>query len=503
MNRSSARSPLSFPLRTAAALSLGLGVALTSMTGCESREEKMRREIRAGLKDPKPSAKDAAKPVPADPTRDALAPLLSKLYSGERLPDVLSGDVPGDAKYLLSPGVLSKITVRNGLSEPEKAKAIIVATAEADAWVHRARARKNYADHIHKIFRSFGAEQRDLVMKAYAELKLLDFFNRPESAGLVNGLPASVKGAASQVQGEYKGAQDRVWDTWMGVKMYARREVSVDQPFRPLLRSIQKKLGKEEPAPISWDKAHDAPFRGWAAAMKKDKDLFAKLTNLKEYRDQVEFQGDTHAIWAMQGSSMIPAKAKNVEIDRSLGFGVYREDLGGGYQEMVFVFPKKLRGAKLKKAYLRSQIYRHIFSDFQLLATVGRDFKEGQVPDKYDDDYAYCASQAALDSLLTHFGKKYSLFSGVRPTMRNDDKILKRAHKCIIKRCAPDIKNPPKDDPNELEGPAPASRLGFFQMLARFENPKVNLEKMRQSAKKSQAELDAEAFLKANPNSHQ
>lgn len=498
MIKQSARSPLLFV--TSALFCLGL----SSTLGCgESREEKMRRAIRNGLKDPEADPAKAAKPVPADPTRDALAPLLKKLYSGERLPDVLSGEVPGDSPYQVTPGVLSRITVRSGLAEPEKAMAIIRGTAEADAWVHRPKARKNYADHIHKIFRGFGADQRDAVMRTYADLKLLDFFNRPETAALVSGLPASVQSAASQVQTQYKGAQDKIWDKWMAVKMYARREVSVDQPFRPLLRSIQKKLGKEEPAPISWEKAHDAPFQAWAATLKKDRELFAKLTNLKEYRDQVEFQGDTHAIWAKEGSSLIPAKAKGIEIDRKLGFGSYREDLGGGYQEMVFVFPKKLKGAKLKKAYLRSQIYRHIFSDFQLLATVGRDFEGGQVPNKYDPAYAYCGSEAALDSLLSHYGKKYSIFAGVRPSMRNGDKILKRAHKCIIKRCAPDIKNPPKNDPNDIEGPAPGSRLGFFQMLARFENPKVNLEKMRQTAKKSQAEIDAEAFLKSNPNAHQ
>ena len=184
----------------------------------------------------------------------------------------------------------------------------------------------------------------------------------------------------------------------MGVKMYARREVAGDEPFRGVLKSIRAELGQEEPPPIAWDAGHDEPFKAWANEIAGNQKFFEIMTNLKELVDQEEFKNDTHAIWAMEGSSLVPDKAKNVKVDETLGFGVHREDLGGGFQEMTFVFSKKLKSDDLKYAYLRSHIYRHIFSDFQTLATSGGDFAENVVPDKYDPAYAKCGSEAAIDS---------------------------------------------------------------------------------------------------------
>ena len=106
------------------------------------------------------------------------------------------------------------------------------------------------------------------------------------------------------------------------------------------------------------------------------------------------------ALWLTEGSDQIPEKAKNAKVDPELGFAVHREDLGGGFQEMIFIFPKKLTGTKLKYAYLRSHIYRHLFSDFRLLATAGGDFEGKIVPDKHDEAYAHCGSQAGLDSFI-------------------------------------------------------------------------------------------------------
>ena len=71
---------------------------------------------------------------------------------------------------------------------------------------------------------------------------------------------------------------------------------------------------------------------------------------------------------------------------------------------------------------------------------------------------------------------------------------------CIIQRCSPDIKNPDPDDEKDVEGPAPGSRLGFFQMLARFESTDVDMDAMLKEEEKSQDVLDAEAFLKAHKN---
>ena len=74
----------------------------------------------------------------------------------------------------------------------------------------------------------------------------------------------------------------------------------------------------------------------------------------------------------MQGSKSIP-KGMKVKMDEELGFGIHREDLGGGYQEITFVFSKKLKGDKLREAYLRSLIYRQVFSDFATLSAAGGD----------------------------------------------------------------------------------------------------------------------------------
>jgi hypothetical protein len=224
------------------------------------------------------------------------------------------------------------------------------------------------------------------------------------------------------------------------------------------------------------------------------------MTNLKELVDQEEFKNDTHAIWAMEGSSLVPEKAKNVKVDETLGFGVHREDLGGGFQEMTFVFSKKLKADDLKYAYLRSHIYRHIFSDFQTLSTSGGDFEENVVPDKYDPAYAKCGSEAAIDSFIIGYKGDYPLLAGLKPKMEDEEKIIERSVKCIVAECSPEIRNPDPDDESDSQGPAPGSRLAFFQMLARFQKIEVDLEAMRKEEAKSEEVLDAEAFLKANPN---
>lgn len=476
-------------------------VATLGLAACgESREEKLRRiqsYENAGKEKGNPA--DAVEKVPPDPMRDEMAPLLDELYTGDRLPDVLDADVIVENEkyaYQLTAGALSQIRVQQGLSPKERAKAIIVATAEADAWVHRTNARRNYAEHVQKLKRSFDDETRDQVMRMYAELRLLEFFNG-KGGELVGKLSGESKAAAEELKAEYAGKAEDVWANWMDVKMMARREVASDEPFKAVLRRIRKELGQEEPEPIAFLEAHDPQFEAWAKAIDEDEELLELLTNLKELADREEFRNDTHAVWVMQGSSKTPEKAKDVEIDENLGFGVLRQDLGLGYNDFTFVFSKKLSGAALKRAYLRSHIYRHMHQDYQMLATAGGDFEDKIVPDKYDPEFARCGSLAAIDTLIADHKDK-ALLSDLSPAIADGDKRLAAAHECIIERCSPDIKVPAKDDEMDVEGPAPGSRLAFFQMLARFEKMDVNA--MRKDREKSDAVKDAEALLQANPN---
>jgi hypothetical protein len=488
-------------------LPLGIGLAFLAALdlACgESREEKIRRELSYENADaPEGNPADLIEKIPPDPNRDALQPLLSKLYSGERLPDVLEADiavVDDRFPYELTAGAISVVRVRQGLSGQQKSAAIIKATAEADAWVHRDTARRTYADQIHRVMRSFGDPQKDAILKAYADLRLLEFFNSPDAQAAIDALSGDAKAAAEAIRQEYAGKQKEAWDRWMGVKMYARREVSGDEPFKTVLRGIRQQLGYKEPEPVTWEQAHGLEFRSWADEVNRNEELFKLLTNLRELREQEEFRSDTHTIWAVEGSSAVPAKAAGVKIDPELGFGVHREDLGGGFQEMTFVFSRKLSGSKLKHAYLRSHIYRHLHTDFQMLSAAGGDFVEGIVPDRYDPEYAYCGSLGAMDTLIVHFGKKFPLLADLRPATKEEEKILNVSHECIIQHCLPDIKNPDPDDPMDVEGPAPGSRLAFFQMLARFENPDYDIKAMLKEPEKTGEVLDAEAFLKANPN---
>lgn len=474
---------------------------LSSACG-ESREEKLRREMSYEEKEVDEDGKPIEK-IPADPDREALRPLLEAMYTGNRLPDVLEGEiVAGDPRYQydLTAGALSKVTVKSGLSAEDKAYTIIQATAEADAWVHRDTARRDYAEHIQRVHRSISEESRDAIQKAYAELKLLDFFNSDKADAAIAKLSGAHKTAAEKLKEEYTSGKEEVWGRWMGIKMYARREVAGDEPFKTVLRDIRKELGKEEPPEITWEDAHDPVFMAWGKAINDDEKLFKIMTNLKDPRDQEEFRGDTHTIWAMEGSDKIPEKAKGTKVDPELGFGVHSEDLGAGYKEMTFVFSKKLKGADLKKAYLRSHIYRHLMTDFAMLAKSGGDFEGDMVPDKYDPEYAYCGSHMAIETFIHGYKDDYPLLSDLKTTTKDPQTALDEAHACIIEHCKGDIHVPDPDDPKDVEGPAPGSRLAFFQAQARFELIDVDTNAMRKETPKSQEVLDAEAFLKENKN---
>jgi hypothetical protein len=477
---------------SAIALVLALGA-------CESRADRMKEKLAYDTSTPedKGNPADAIPQIDPDPTRDALEPLLRKVYSGERLPDVRKSPDPIDTpnNYAISnPGVMAIVELEDGLSEADKAKAIIRGVAEADAFAVRKDAVKYFPEQLEKIKYSFGDEERDKVRAIYAELRLLEFFASDEADAIIGKLDGELKTAATALKDEYVGNKDAIWANWMSIKMFARRTIAYDQPFRPVLRKLRKVYGLEEPEPITWESAHGPEFAEWAKQINDDDELFKMLTNLAELKDQEEFRGDTHSRWLMEGSDAIPEAAKKTKPDPELGFGIHREDLGGGYQEIVFVFSKKLAGAKLKEAYIRSLLYRQVFTDFATLSAAGGDFESGEVPDEHDADYAYCGAQMAFDGMVKDFGEEKPLLQGLAPKESNEDKLVTRAVDCVLARIPTGINRGVEGD--EARPPAMATRNAFFQMLARFTKVDVNLDNMKKDIEKPPEVEDAEAFLK-------
>ncbi|HEY8376746.1 MAG TPA: hypothetical protein VIK91_09670 [Nannocystis sp.] len=476
-------------MRTIHATTLLLALSAGALSACgEGRQAMLERELayqKAGRTDDKGNP---IPEIPPDETREALRPLLTKIYSNtERLPDVQEGDVePTNGRgYVLQPGVLAVVTTKKGLSKADKARAVILGVAEADAWTFRKNARKEFALLVEKLKYSYGEDTKTKVLDSYADLKLLSFFGSPEAEQAIGELSGDVKGVAEAMRKEYVEGREEIWKKWMGVKMYARRLVGQDEPFRSVLKKIAKDLGQEEVPPRPFKDSVDAPFKAWAAAIEADEKLLTLLTNYRELRERVDFLGEAHTLWAIEGSDLVPERARGVVIDKKIGYGFYREDLGGGYNDLVFVFSKKLAGSELKRAFLHSFLFRQLLTDFQMLSTAGSDFAkrgiDGQidmgtsiVPDKYDPLYASCGATAALDTMLVSYGSEYELLRGVPAKVKDSEAALKVAHKCVIEGAKGDIKIPAKDDEFDTEGPAPASRLALFQMLARFENIKVN-----------------------------
>jgi hypothetical protein len=481
---------------------------VVALAGCQSRQDAMQREI--GQQEEKKKKEIESAEVPPHPLRDKLEPVLSKIYQLNEVPGVVDADIPGDGtyNYELTPGVAAVVRLAGGLSQEQKVRAIVMGVAEADAWAFRPDARRDYADLIHRVKRGFGDDQKELILKAYANLRLLQFFNSAEAQAAIAALPDDIKPTVAAMQREYTEGKERMWDEWMGVKMYARRVVAGDEPFRGVLRDLKKELGKEEPPPLTWEASMDDSFLAWAKQVRDDEDLLTKLTNLRELREREEFLNDTHSLWVMEGSPKVPAKAKNVKIDKDLGFGAVREDLGGGHNEMTYVFSRKLGGSELKLAFVRSIIYGSLLHDFQMLATAGSDFakrdednvidsRTAVVPDEYDPLYAKCGSKAAADTLAYHFKSTHPFLSDLHGN-GDSDAVLAKAHNCVIEGARGDIHIPRKDDEKDVEGPAPGSRLALYQMLARYENVDVNLAKMASEERTEEDDVidDAEAILK-------
>jgi hypothetical protein len=487
---------------------LGITLALGTV-GCDSREEAMARTAEAFKKEPKEKV-ELPPPLPPHPLRDQLMPVLSKLYPLNTPPNATDAEiaVAGDYKYELEAGVMGVIRLPAGSTKEERIRALVQATAEADAWAYRKDARRDFADLVNRVKNSYGKEQRDKILKAYAELRMLQYFNSESAKADVDALPEDVRPTVEAMRRYYVDNKQKVWDDWMAVKLYARRVVAGDEPFFGVLRGIKKELGKEEPPPITWEDAMTTPqLRAWAAEIRKDEKLIGTLLNQRELRDREAFLTDTHSLWVIEGSPSVPDKAKKVKIDPILGFGVHREDLGGGYNDLTFVFSKKLDGVALRKAFLRSLIYGHLLSDFGMLATAGSDFAERDadnvidpttsvVPDKYDPLYARCGSGAAIDTFINHFSKDYAILQGL-PSNGNPDALLKSAHECVIEGARGDIHVPSKNDDKDVEGPAPGSRLALYQMLARFENMSADVAAMGQDKRTAEDDVidEGEAIL--------
>jgi hypothetical protein len=479
--------------------SIALAIAALTAVACgESREEKMRRQLGYDTATPEdgPDVNEERPPIPPHPTRDALAPVLKLIYAADSLPDVQEAEVKiaGQDFEITNPGVLAIVNIKPGMSKGDQVKAILRGAAEADAFQVRNDAELYFPEQLNKIKYSFGEDQRDLIRVIYGDLRLLDFFASEAAGAAIDQLDAEAKAAVTELKDDYMARKDEIWARWMSVKMYARRVVAYDQPFKPILRTFRKSFNLKEPEPVTWADAHDEAFTEWANTINGDDDLFKMFTNLAQLREQEQFRGDTHARWLMEGSPKMPDVARKVKIDEELGFGIHREDLGGGYQEMTFVFSKTLRGDKLKEAYLRSLLYRQVFTDFATLSAAGGDFEDGVVPDENDPDYAYCASRMALDGMITDFGSDKPILSGLTATEANEDKLVTVAVDCILARIPTGINRGVEGD--EARPPAMSTRTAFFQMLARFTKVDVNLDNMRKDVEKSQEVLDAEALLK-------
>jgi len=467
--------------------------------------------VNAGKGDEKKEEK--AKEVPPHPMRDSLMPVLEKVYPLNKPPGVVEAEIiaEGEYKYELTAGVLSIVRLPNGLSKEDKIRAIIVATAEADAWAFRPKARREYADLIHKVKSGFGIEQQQAILKAYAHLRLLQFFNSADAAAAIDSLPSDLKPTVLAMQVQYTENKEKVWEDWMAVKMYARRVVAGDDPFRAVLRGIKKELGKEEPPPRTWEDSNKGQFLAWAKEIKANEELLIRLTNYRELRDREQFMNDTHSLWVMEGSPDVPAKASDTKIDPTLGFAARREDLGGGYNDMTYVFSKKLKGAELKKAYARSIIYGHLLHDFFYLSAAGNDWAERSddglidattavVPDKYDPLYAKCGSGAAIDTFINHFGQEFPFLGGMKAN-GVEEAVINAGHQCVIDGADGKVFIP-KKPPGKItydDTPAPGSRLALFQMLARFERVDVSMAAMgsQEATQEDKNISDLEAKLKA------
>lgn len=441
----------------------------------------------------------------ADPVREALRPVLQEIYGLEYLPDVEEVAIQTkERNYEVTAGALAKIRILPGLSPQDKAKAIVLGTAEADAWIFRKESRSSLSRQLHKLKYSFSEEQKQHILAMYPQLKLLSFFSSEKSEQAIQTLEEPYKSVIAAMRKEYLANKMQIWEQWMGIKLYARRVVASDEPFRSVLAQLHKDLGQPEDVPRSWKDSVPAVIQAWVDEILAQEELFILLTNFKEARKRVEFAHDCQSLWFFQKDANIPEEAKNIVPDPQTGFAVMREDLGGGYNKLIFVLANHLHGDSLKRVFVHTLIYSQLLQDFHMLATAGGDFavvlEDGSVeadtaivPDDLDPLYAHCGSKAALDTLLHTYGPDYPFLRTLASKQKDSQLALKAAHQCILEGARGRIKIPAKDDPFDVEGPAPASRLALMQMLARFEKLEVDFKSMAGDGQETQEDQRIQA----------
>jgi hypothetical protein len=495
-------------------MGLSLATATACLAGCDdSRSKAMQREVESVVGDA-PEKEALPERGPPHELRAQLEPVLSKIYALNKVPHIVEADIDiaSEYNYEVEAGVAAVVRFRSGLSKAEQVKAVVMGVAEADAWAFRPNARREYADLVHRVKRGYGDDQKDAILKEYAHLRLLQFFNSDDAGAAIAALPEDLKGPVQQMSQHYVSNKEQVWKDWMAVKMYARRVVAGDEPFRGVLREIKKELGHEEPPPRTWAESNPAPFDQWAARLVENEKLMRVITDMRELKDREAFLNDTHQLFVVEGSQLVPPKAKKVRVDPSMGFGVLREDLGGGYNDLTFVFSRKLGGSSLKKAWLRAVIYAHLLHDFQMLSAAGGDWAERDennridpktavVPDAYDPLYAKCGSAAAVDTLIAYYRDNYAFLADMQGS-KDEDRIHAIAHTCVISGADGKVHVPPKGDKTDVEGPAPGSYLALRQMMARFTDMDLTVAKMADERPTAEDELidEQEKLLKELEN---
>ena len=189
-----------------------------------------------------------------------------------------------------------------------------------------------------------------------------------------------------------------------------------------------------------------------------------------------------------------------------------REDLGGGYNDLTFVFSKQAqRERKLKRAFLHSGDLppapaRTSRCCRQLGLGLGQAQRRGQpdrlatsaiVPDEYDPLYAKCGSGAAVDTLIKYYRDKYPLLTGLSAS-RDENKIHKIAHQCVIDGSDGKIHTVAKDNDMDVEGSAPGTFVALKQMMARFEDMDLTVARMadEKPTEEDDTIAEGEALLK-------
>ncbi len=481
--RPRARARCLFP-RVSRAQVATYAVAMLCGVGCDSRREAINDQL-APFRDAR-TRFDLPKTAASHPMRDKLLPVLEAIYPITTPPAVL--EQTQASNFAVTPGIDAKVVIKPGLSLDEQVEAVLLGTAQADAWSFRKNADRPFAEYLQKVKRRVGLAERDQILAVYGKLRLLDFFSSGAAQDPIAKLEPDVKSAVVAMQASFAAQRNAIWQAWMDVKLTARREVADDEPFRPILRRLRAAFGFEEPKPLTWEQAFDDKLKPWATALRADEPLFARITGYDELREQEAYATDTHMRFILDSDASVAA-LKGLERPKGAPFQVAKVDLGGGYADMTFVLPSKGAPSALKRAMLQALIYAHLFHDFRMLSSSGSDFAERDaenrinpataiVPERYIGLYAQCASKAALDTLIANFRGEHALLSDLSAT-GSEDARLKQAHRCIVDGAKGDIYVPSKDDKTDTEGAAPGTRLALFQMLARFERPSAKFEPTR------------------------